>query len=87
MVPLRPDGRVSASMGLASHPAMEATTMRRTIQITLLALIACTLSGCVSSSIASARPRSTQVRSGDSLGHAMFAKRNDQSRFARAESR
>lgn len=61
--------------------------MRRTIRIAILALAACALSGCVSSTIAGSQQRSHQARSGDSLGHALFAKQNDQSRLVRAEAR
>lgn len=60
--------------------------MRRTIRLAFLAVAACALSGCVSSTIASSQRSSNQTRNGDSLGHALFAKQNDQSRLARAEA-
>lgn len=60
--------------------------MRRTLRLSVLVIAACALSGCVSSKISSSQQRSTNARSGDKLGYAVFANRNSQSRLARAEA-
>ncbi len=60
--------------------------MRRTIRFTVLVIAACALSGCVSSKISASQQRSPNARSGDKLGYAVFATRNNQSRLVRAEA-